>query len=148
MFINKKVKNIIKLRLFCFFVKLKMIKRYKYSIIISIVICYLSLKSLTDIEELNFFRFPHIDKVVHFCMYFGLMSVLILETYIIEKRKHPIVILALIPFFLGILMELFQGAFTTTRSADVYDAMFNTLGVLLSVAFWLIIKSIFSERFK
>ena len=106
----------------------------------------MSLKSSTDLDELKFFHFPHIDKAVHFCMYFGFMSVLIFETYIIGKKKHPVFILALIPFFLGIIMELFQGAFTTTRSADIYDAIFNTSGILFSIAFWLIIKSVFSKK--
>ena len=125
-----------------------MIKRYKYSIIISVIIFYLSLKSSTDLDEFNFFNFHHIDKAVHFCMYFGLMSILIFETYIIEKKKYPIIKLALIPFFLGIIMELFQGAFTTTRNADVYDVIFNTCGILFSIAFWLIIKSVFCKNFK
>ena len=81
-------------------------------------------------------------------MYFGLMSVLILETYIIGKKKYSIVALALIPFFLGITTEMLQGLLTTTRSADVYDAISNALGVLFSVALWLIIKSVYREKFK
>jgi len=81
-------------------------------------------------------------------MYFGLMSVLIFETYIIGKKKYSIVALALIPFFIGITIEILQGLLTTTRSADVYDAIANTLGVLFSVALWLIIKSVYGEKFK
>jgi VanZ family protein len=81
-------------------------------------------------------------------MYFGFMSVLIFETFIIRKRKMSIVALALIPFAFGIIMEILQGLLTTTRSADVYDAIFNGLGVLLSVALWLVIKSIYREKLK
>jgi VanZ family protein len=88
------------------------------------------------------------DKVAHLCMYFGFMSAIIFETFIIAKKRRSIIMLALIPFFYGIIMEVLQGLLTTTRSADVYDAMFNTAGILLSIVFWLIVKSVYSERFK
>jgi VanZ family protein len=76
-------------------------------------------------------------------MYFGFMSVIIFETFIIGKKRHPILVFALIPLFFGITMEILQGLLTTTRSADIYDAMFNTLGILLSIVFWLVIKKKF-----
>ena len=125
-----------------------MLKTYKYSIIISVIICYLCLKASSSFDKVNVFSFPHMDKIVHFCMYFGFMSVLILETYVIAKKKHSILILALIPLFYGIVIEILQGLLTTTRSASVYDALFNTLGILFSVAFWLIIKSFYYEKLK
>ena len=125
-----------------------MLKRYKYSLIISLIICYLSLKSSGSFDKFRVFNFPHIDKLVHLCMYFGFMSVIIFETFIIGKKRYSIIALALIPLFFGIIMELLQGLLTTTRSADVYDAMFNTLGVLLSIAFWLIIKSVYRKKFE
>ena len=119
-----------------------MIKRYKYSLIISLIICYLCFKSSIDIE-INVFNFPHIDKLVHLCMYFGFMSVLIFETFIIGKKKYSIIVLALIPFLFGISIEILQGLLTTTRSADIYDVLFNTLGILLSVLIWLIINKLY-----
>ena len=141
-------KDTIFLRFYCFLCKkLKMLNRYKFSIIISVIICYLSLKSSTDFEKVNVFHFPHADKVVHLCMYFGFMSVIIFETFIVAKKQHSIIMLALIPFFYGITMEILQGLLTTTRTASVYDAIFNTLGVLLSIAFWLIIKPIYAKKF-
>jgi len=87
------------------------------------------------------------DKVAHFCMYFGFMSALIFETYIIGKKKYSLYVLALIPLSFGIIMEFLQ-LLTTTRSASIYDALFNTIGILLSVAFWLIIKSIYGKKLK
>lgn len=125
-----------------------MLKKYRYSLIISVVICYLSLKSSSGFDKVNLFNFQHIDKLVHLCMYFGFMSVLILETFIAGvKREYNIIKLAMIPFFFGIAMEFFQHLLTTTRSASVYDALFNTFGILLSVALWLILKH-YDKRFK
>ena len=129
-----------------FFVKLKMLKNYKYSLIISVIICYLSLRSSAGFEKMNVFHFPHMDKVVHLLMYFGFTSVLIFETFVIGKKKSSVFLLALIPFFLGITTEVLQSLLTTTRSADIYDAIFNTLGVLIAVYLWLIIKFAYYER--
>jgi len=81
-------------------------------------------------------------------MYFGFMSVIIFETFIIGKKRYSLLALSAIPFFCGIAMEILQGLLTTTRSADIYDAIFNTLGILLAVALWLIIKSTYGKRFK
>jgi VanZ family protein len=142
----------IKIQFFCdfiaFFAKMKMLKRYKYSLVILIIISYLSLKGSSDFDKVNLFHFPHIDKIVHFCMYFGFMSVIIFENFILSKRRHSIIILALIPFFFGIIMECLQGLLTTTRSADVYDAIFNTLGIFISIVCWLIIKPVYNKKFK
>ena len=88
------------------------------------------------------------DKIVHLCMYFGFMSVLIFETFIIAKKRYSLLVLALIPFFCGIIMEVLQGLLTTTRSASVADAIFNTLGILISVYLWLIIRLIYYEKFE
>ena len=124
------------------------IKNYKYSIIISAIICFLSLKNSNSFDNLNIFYFPHMDKIVHLCMYFGFMSVLIFETFIIAKKRYSLLVLALIPFFCGIIIEVLQGLLTTTRSASVADAIFNTLGILISVYLWLIIRLIYYEKFE
>lgn len=126
-----------------------MLKRYRYSLIVSVIICCLSLKSSAEFNRVNIFWFQHIDKIGHLCMYFGFMSVLVFETFITGvNRKHNIIKLALIPFVFGIAMELLQGLLTTTRSASVYDILFNTLGILLSVVLWLTVKNVYGGRFK
>ena len=121
-----------------------MIKRYKYSVLVSAVICYLSLKSSSDLDALSLFEFPNADKLIHLCMYFGLMATLIFETFITGIKKYSIYILATIPFFLGILMEVLQKTLTATRSASIYDIIFNALGIALAVAGWAIIKNFYN----
>ena len=125
-----------------------MLKSYKYSLAISLIICYLCLKSSTNFDEIKVLNFPHMDKVAHFCMYFGFMSALIFETYIINKKRHSFFALALIPLFFGIVMEFLQSVFTATRNASIYDVLFNTLGILLAIAFWPVVESVYNKLFK
>jgi VanZ family protein len=84
---------------------------------------------------------PNFDKFVHFGMYFGFMSVLIFENRKIIKSTGKLLLIGLIPFFYGIIMEIMQSAFTTTRTGSVYDALANSAGILVSVLLWLWIKS-------
>lgn len=44
-----------------------------------------------------------------------------------------VIILLLLSVFFGLLMELFQNVFTTTRMADGYDVIANTLGAIFAV---------------
>jgi VanZ family protein len=125
-----------------------MIKRYKYSLILSLVILYLSLKNANDLKKVMFLNIPYFDKIAHVCMYFSLMSVIILESGKIARRNRSLLKLAFFPFFYGILMEFLQGTITTTRSASPYDVVFNTLGIIVSILIWLFIRSAYKEKFK
>lgn len=118
-----------------------MIRKYKYSLILSLVILYLSLKNASDFNTVQFFQIPYFDKFVHFCMYFALMSVIIYET-VTSSVSKSLYLIALYPFFYGVLMEVLQGAVTTTRSSSIYDAMFNTVGIIASMLVWLTIRKI------
>jgi VanZ family protein len=54
-----------------------------------------------------------------------------------SKRGKRTIILLLIPIFQGLLVELAQAYLTTCRSGDWFDALCNTLGVLVgAVLFW------------
>lgn len=114
---------------------LTMLKKYKFSIILSVIILYLSLKNASDLNKVKFFDIPEFDKIVHFLMYFSLMSVIIYES-VTSSVKKSLFILALFPFFYGIIIEILQGTLTTTRSASVFDAIFNTLGIIMAVMIW------------
>jgi VanZ family protein len=116
-----------------------MIKKYKFSIILSAIILYLSLKNSNDLNKVRLFNIPEFDKIVHFLMYFSLMFVIIYESAT-SSLKKSLFLLALFPFFYGILIEILQGTLTTTRSASVFDAIFNTLGILMAVLIWETIK--------
>ncbi len=70
------------------------------------------------------------DKYLHFIAYFSLC---LLWFFALKDRLHRYFFRILIPFGLilyGIILEGLQGGLTTYRTADIYDAVANTAGVL------------------
>jgi VanZ family protein len=116
---------------------MKMIKNNKFSILISLLILYLSLANAKTFEDVGFFDIPYLDKFAHFGLYFIFMAVIILEHKKLFINTRQIIIFALIPVFFGALMELAQSGFTDTRKADILDIMFNTAGTATAVCIWL-----------
>lgn len=125
-----------------------MIKRYKFSLALSLIILYLSLKNAEDFNRVQFLNIPHFDKFAHTCMYFALMSAVIYETWKSGLKMRHVLLLGLFPFLYGIIMEFLQATITTTRSGSPYDVIFNTLGVLISIAVWKIIQRVYKEKLR
>jgi VanZ family protein len=117
-----------------------MIKKNIFSILIALIIMYLSLANAHTFDKAPFIDIPNIDKAVHFCMYFGLMLVIILENKNSIKSNGHLFLLGLIPLSFGILMEILQATLTVTRSGSFFDALANSAGILVSILLWLWIK--------
>jgi VanZ family protein len=122
-----------------------MIKNNIFSIIVSLIIMYLSLANAKTFEEIGFFNIPYLDKFTHFGLYFLFMAVIILEHRKSFVNTRQIIVVALIPVFFGGLMELFQTGFTTTRRADILDIMFNTAGTATAVCIWLFLTPYYKK---
>ena len=72
---------------------------------------------------------------MHFIFYFVFVVVWSLfakQTNISNKTKW-IILFSAVGY--GILMEFCQGAFTTTRKADVLDVVANSLGAIIGLLF-------------
>jgi VanZ family protein len=123
-----------------------MIRKNLFSILVSLLLLYLSLAKSGQFEKIQISRIPNIDKIVHFGMYFAMMSVLILEHRKFLRNHWNIFLMALIPLSYGILMEILQFTLTSTRSGDFYDALADAAGVLAAAIVWLIFKSIQKEN--
>jgi VanZ family protein len=123
-----------------------MIKNNKFSIIVSIVILYLSLASAKTFENAGLFDIPYLDKVVHFGLYFSFMTVIIVEHRNYFDNTRKLIIIAFIPLIFGSVIELLQAGLTTTRSADILDIIFNSAGVAVSLFFWLFIKPYYKVK--
>mgnify|MGYP000715023080 CR=1 FL=1 len=70
------------------------------------------------------------DKYLHFIAYFTLC---LLWFFALRDRLQRYVFRVLVPLGLilyGIILEGLQGGLTTYRTADIYDALANTAGVL------------------
>lgn len=113
-----------------------MIRKNIFSILIALVILYLSLANSKSFEGIEV-QVPYSDKIVHFGMYFALMTSLLIENRQKVKKNASIFILGLIPLGYGILMEILQ-SFTVTRSPSAGDALADAAGILFSVFLWFI----------
>lgn len=118
----------------------KMIKKNLFSIFVALIILYLSLASSDSFNNVPFSDIPNLDKIVHFGMYFGFMSAIIFDNRKTIKSNKQVLLLALIPFFYGILMEIFQALLTVSRFASIYDVLANLTGVVISILVWLLVK--------
>jgi VanZ family protein len=117
-----------------------MIKKNIFSLLVALIIMYLSLASSHTFDNVPLINIPNFDKVVHFGMYFGLMMVIILENRKTIKSTRYLFLAGLIPLFYGILMEILQSTLTVTRTGSIWDALANGAGILASILLCLWIK--------
>jgi VanZ family protein len=117
-----------------------MVKKNIFSILVSLIIMYLSLTGSHTFDKVSFINIPYFDKIVHFGMYFVFMSVIIFENRKTIKGPGNLFLAGLIPFFYGILLEILQSTLTVTRTGSIYDALSDSAGILVSILLWLWIK--------
>jgi len=117
-----------------------MIRKNIFTILTSLLIFYLSLAGSSTFGYRGFLNIPYIDKIGHFALYFTLMSVIILEHKKAFVNTRQLILVALIPFFFGTLMELFQLILTSDRSGELLDAAANASGIASSIFIWLIVN--------
>lgn len=74
------------------------------------------------------------DKVLHALLYFALVILWLFYFYVtktLSTKKYFLVFLSC--FFYGVLIEVLQHVLTQDRTADVFDVLANTLGLLLGL---------------
>lgn len=125
-----------------------MVKKNRFSIFVGLIIVYLSLVNSDTFDNVSISRLPDIDKAVHFLMYFGLMSVIILENRKSIKGTGKLFLIALIPFLLGVLMEILQETITISRTGNILDAVANLAGILCSLLLWTWIKPLLNRSIR
>ncbi len=107
------------------------------SLIWTCSILFLCLASSSDLPDVGI---ENADKYVHFTFHFVFVNLWFL--YFIYINKKNSFKLALFIFFasflLGILIELAQQAFTTTRKGDVFDFLANATGAFSALILILI----------
>lgn len=117
-----------------------MLKKNILSILVAFIILYLSLANAKTFNNVPFINIPHFDKVVHFCMFFGLTAVLFFENRKSLKSTGRLLLVAFISFMYGVLMEVLQTTLTLTRTGDVFDALADLTGVITLLLLWIWIK--------
>jgi VanZ family protein len=106
-----------------------------YFVIAILWTCFVTTLSLMTISSENgkSIVFDFNDKYVHFAFYLVFVIVwfwTLIKTKFAKNAKNIASISAIL---YGILMEICQGVFTTTRTPDVYDVVANTLGAFTGI---------------
>lgn len=125
-----------------------MIKKNIIPIIVALVILFLSLTDSGNFNKINIPHFRHADKIAHLLMYAGFMFSLILVNRSRLSGSGNYLVLSLIPFSYGLLIELVQKFFSSSRSGEFLDLCFNVIGITLAITAWLIIKYLFPAHFR
>lgn len=114
--------------------KFRYIKEYPFSIIIILVITYLTLSQPMEIGRLLFKGW---DKFAHFAMYGTLSGVFWIEFLLKHRKKQVNYLYAMVggvlyPVLFGGFLEICQRYFTHYRSGDWWDFLSNMGGVVLA----------------
>ena len=105
--------------------------------------CLITVLFFIPSQDLPKTQFLEADKLVHILVYFVLVNLWLLYLYISNEchlQKKRILILLFSILLYGIIIEIFQGLFTVSRSADILDVASNLLGSLLGIFFFKIVK--------
>jgi VanZ family protein len=113
-----------------------MVRKNILSIIIALVIIFLSFTGPGTFSKLNIPKIPNLDKLVHMSMYFTFMFALIIDNRARLSTTKSYLMLALLPVLFGATIEILQSLLTKYRTGDFFDACYNLFGVLLALFAW------------
>lgn len=105
--------------------------------------CVITVLFFIPSGELPKTDFSEADKLIHVLVYFVLANLWILYLYVknghhLYKRGTLILLFSILLY--GIIIEIFQGLFTVSRSADLLDVASNLVGSLLGIYFFKNVK--------
>lgn len=122
------------------------LKRYPITLVLVIVIWYLSLFTPPE-TKLNEIKF--IDKWTHLLMYGTLTACFWLETFRSCRKQLTAFRLGgmfMLPVIMGGLVELVQTYCTVNRTGDWIDFLANTVGVLFGASIAYLFRKHMSRR--
>jgi len=99
-----------------------------------VFITYACLAEPADIPEASWLDIPHKDKIVHFIFYFVLTVLLSIDYKVRSvtiKKAWLYAFLTAVVY--GVIIEICQGSFTVSRSADVLDVAANSSGSAFAI---------------
>lgn len=116
--------------------------RYKFSILVAIVIALLSLVPSNRMPDSRLFSITYLDKFVHFSMYGFFGFVALLESRCQKKCLPFHLVLIMMIFTMSAILEVLQATVVATRSAEWFDLLANISGLVAAYISFRIIASI------
>lgn len=121
-----------------------MLKKAALFIALSYTIALATVSLINLSGKLPDLKIDYGDKIFHFLAY-GLLCLLWYVVFYFKveyPKKKSILYAILFAVLFGIIIEVLQGTLTAHRSFDVYDAIANSLGALLTGTLLLFKKEI------
>ncbi len=119
---------------------LKLFKNYGIVIIWASIVLILSGMPVYDLNKDRFINIPHLDKIIHFAMYYILSFLIIYSNHTNKNNnftfKKTSTISFIISFAYGITIEIMQHYIFISRGFDILDIIANTSGILISILFY------------
>lgn len=100
------------------------------AIITTIIIAILSLTAVPKIDL--GFKIKSSDKYLHAIAYFTLSIVWYFALYEKLKKNSTKIYVIILLIAYGIILEALQGGLTKYRTADIFDVVANTFGIVLA----------------
>jgi len=123
------------------------IKQYYKSIIVGLIILWLSLSGSKSLVPGRMLNIPYIDKMGHFAMYAFFSAMLLMDSCRWQTERRFNYLILLIPLLFGALMEIMQMTLTESRKAETIDLVANIGGVTAGILLAHIAKKVI-ERFR
>lgn len=106
---------------------MKRLKQYKWTSLLVAVVLVLILMPGDDVPSVGI---PHLDKVVHFCMFGSINFMFYLEYYFNNKCLPKWIKPCIYLVIYAVITEVLQ-YFVPGRSCDVKDLIADTLGIVI-----------------
>jgi VanZ family protein len=120
---------------------LKILKYHWRALLWIIVIAFACLAPGDKLPSASFFaKIPYFDKMAHFAMYF-IFALFLMSGFSRQYEKtsaKAYIFSFILAFLLGILIEFIQEK--VGRSYDIYDMTANTVGIIVSLSLFKLIK--------
>lgn len=124
-------------------------KQYKYSLLVAVIVAWVSLRTIDLDSNLDLMYFPHIDKVIHIVLYVFLTGTCTWESRHIIHKWQKYLVCMLLPILYGGLMEILQEYYFPPRTGDWADFACNIVGVLVGyVAITCVLKHLKNKPWK
>lgn len=104
--------------------------------IVIAVLCLISFRKLPSLGVSSADKYVHVTFHFFFVMFWGLYSKIKRREIVISQ----ILKLVVISISYGVLIEILQETFTTTRHADIMDVLANFVGAVLALVIFIVIK--------
>ena len=121
----------------------KLLERNAYviSIALTVIIIYLSLVSLENLDV----KISVSDKFLHALAY----TTLTLSWLFAVKKSHnqlkKKLLIVIAVFSLGVILEILQEKLAVNRTMDFYDVIANTVGILLALSSFSFLLSVYKR---